>query len=61
MPGVPCGDRGNWDEESLRDRSHACFCEESLGKIKFSAFPKRVGPRILSLQSVDYFGTSEPY
>ena len=35
------------------------FCEESLGKIKFRAFPKRVGPRILSLQSLDYFGTSE--
>ena len=31
------------------------FCEESLGKIKFRALPKRVGPRILSLQSVDYF------
>ena len=30
------------------------FCEESLGKIKFRAFPKRVGPRILSLESVDY-------
>ena len=27
--------------------------------IKFRAFPKRVGPRILSLQSVDFFGTSE--
>ena len=24
------------------------FCEESLGKIKFRAFPKRVGPRILA-------------
>ena len=24
-------------------------------------FPKRVGPRILSLESVDYFGTSEHY
>ena len=35
------------------------FCEESLGKIKFRAFPKRVGPRILSLESVDYFGASE--
>ena len=23
------------------------------------AFPERVGPRILSLESVDYFGTSE--
>ena len=37
------------------------FCDESLGKIKFRAFPKRVGPRILSLESVDYFGTSEHY
>ena len=31
---------------------------ERLGKIKFRAFPKRVGPRILSHESVDYFGTS---
>ena len=38
------------------------FCEESLlGKIKFRAFPKRVGPRILSLESLDYFGASEHY
>ena len=37
------------------------FCEESLGKIKFRAFPKRAGPRILSLESVDYFGASEHY
>ena len=35
------------------------FCEESFGKIKFRAFPKHVGPRILSLESVDYFETSE--
>ena len=28
---------------------------------KFRAFPKRVGPRILSLESVDYFGVSEHY
>ena len=35
--------------------------KESLGKIKFRAFPKRVGPRILSLESVDYFGTSKHY
>ena len=28
-------------------------------KIKFRAFPKRVDPRILSLESFDYFGTSE--
>ena len=37
------------------------FCKESLGKIKFRAFPKHVGPRILSPQSVDYFRTSEHY
>ena len=37
------------------------FCEESLGKIKFKTFPKRVGSRILSLEIVDYFGTSEHY
>ena len=30
------------------------FCQESLGKIKLRAFPKRVGPRILSLENVDY-------
>ena len=37
------------------------FYEESLGKIKFRAFPKRVGPRILSLESVDYVAASEHY
>ena len=31
------------------------FCEESLGKIKFRAFLKCVGPHILSLESIDYF------
>ena len=31
------------------------FCEESLGKIKFRAFPKRVGP----LESVVFFATSK--
>ena len=56
MPGVTCRHRGNWDQESLRDGSYAC-----LGKIKVRAFPKRVGPRILSLESVDYVGASEHY
>ena len=37
------------------------FCKESLGKIKFRVFPKHVGSRILSLESVDYFQTSEHY
>ena len=27
-------------------------------EIPYRAFPERVGPRILSLESVDYFGTS---
>ena len=40
----------------MHDQSHAC-----LGKIKFRAFLKRVGPRTLLLESVDYFGTSEHY
>ena len=30
-------------------------------RIKLRAFPKRVVPRILSLASVDYFGTSEHF
>ena len=37
------------------------FCKESLRKSKFRAFPKRVGSRILWLESVDHFGTSEHY
>ena len=32
-----------------------------LGKIKFRAFRKRVGPRNLSLESIDYFIASEHY
>ena len=37
------------------------FCEESLGKIKFTAFPEQLGPWIMSLESVDYFGTCEHF
>ena len=29
VPGVPSGDRGNWEKESLRDRSHACFAKKA--------------------------------
>ena len=36
-------------------------CEENVGKIKFRAFPEQVVSRILSLESVDYFGTSKHY
>ena len=58
---------GNADTVETRTKNHCVikavhmFCKESLGKIKFRAFPKRVGPWILSLESVDYFGTSEHY
>ena len=55
MPGILSGDRGNLEKESLHvEATHAL-----RRNIKFRAFPKRVGPRILSLQSVDFFGTSE--
>ena len=37
------------------------FCEESLGKIKFTAFPEWVGPRIMSLESIDYFARCEHF
>ena len=30
-------------------------------EIPCRAFPERVGPRILSLESVDYFGTTDPF
>ena len=48
------GDKHDW--------SRACFHEESLGKIyaKDSAFLEQAaGPWIRSLESADYFGTSE--
>ena len=32
---------------------------EGQRKLRFRDFPERVGPRILSLESVDFFGTSE--
>ena len=30
-------------------------------EIPCRAFPERVGPRILSLETVDYFGTTDPF
>ena len=33
----------------------------SWRKLRFRAFPDRVCPQILSLESVDYFGTSEHF
>ena len=32
---------------------------EGQSKLRFRDFPERVGPRILSLENVDFFGTSE--
>ena len=62
MSGVPCGDRGNcMGLRIIASSKPRMFCEESLGNIKFRAFPKHVGPRILTLGSVDYIGTSEHY
>ena len=29
--------------------------------MRFRAFPERIGPLILSLESVDYFGTSDHF
>ena len=55
MPGVLRGDRG----KRIVALSKPCMFEESLEKIKFRGFPKRVVPGILLLQSVDYFGTSD--
>ena len=49
------------DGNCYLSQGHALFCEESLGKIdaEMSNFREWVGPRILLLESVDYFGTSE--
>ena len=48
------------DGNCYLSQSHALFCEESLGKTdaEMSNFRERVGPRILLLESIDYFGTS---
>ena len=46
-----------WQTPSLVTAQVNCA---RLAKIKFKAFPKRVGPRILLVESVDYFETSKP-
>ena len=47
----------------MRDRSHAprMFSEESLGKIKFRTFPKRVSSRkaLITLEQVNTTDWSE--
>ena len=43
---------------SLACVSHASFAKKAKERVNFNrAFPKRVGPRILSLESDDHFGT----
>ena len=48
---------------SFRNKSVHEFCRlkalSTLEHERYRAFPERVGPRILSLESVQYFGTSE--
>ena len=55
VPGVLSEDRGNWDKN--RGVTKAMHRIERYER--FRAFHERVGPRILSLESVDYFGTSD--
>ena len=52
LPGVPSGHRGNWEYETLRDRSHACFAKKALKKMKFRAFPELVGPEFCRLKAL---------
>ena len=58
MPGVQAEtvETGN-KNRCVTEATHVL--RKKLRKVKFRAFPKRVGQRILSLESVDYFGTSE--
>ena len=57
VPGVPSGDRGNWDKNRGATSAMHMFCEESLGKITAKM---SIGPQTRSLESVDYFGTYFP-
>ena len=38
VPGVSSGDRGNWEQESLRDRSHACFAKQAWERLNLQLF-----------------------
>ena len=38
MPGVPCGDRGKWDQESVHDRSHACSAKKAYERLNLELF-----------------------
>ena len=61
MPGVLAETVENENKNRCVIEAMHVLQRSSTGKIKFRAFPKRVGLRILLLQSIDYFGTSEHY
>ena len=52
-------------QTELRICHHALYLQQFMSihvhriEIAYRAFPERVGPRILSLESVDYFRTSD--
>ena len=55
MEAVETGNKNRW----VTTATHVL--RRKLRKIKFRVFPEQVGPRVLSLESVDYFGTNEHY
>ena len=44
---------GDKNREVTKDTHRIASCE------RYRAFPERVGPQILSLESIDHFGTSD--
>ena len=66
-----------WKSTLTLCKCHGCVCTGSFEldyphtllaalhvhriEIPYQAFPERVGPRILSLESVDYFGTTDHF
>ena len=68
VPGVSSWDRGNWGE-LRRDQQHTKIFQSAMYVLwrqlrkdwceKCRAFPGQVSLRILSLESIDFFGTSE--
>ena len=38
MPGVPSGDRENWEYESLRDRGHVRFATNARERLNLELF-----------------------
>ena len=38
VPGIPSGDCGNWEYESLYDWSHACFAKKAWERLNLEFF-----------------------